>query len=519
MHATLHVAEAVGPALKAFFHKLRVARRAGCAKRLALCAGLAVSGGWVGAAQQWPLNGVDTVGRVPAVVALVLLGATVGVVGILLCLLERANQRCQHLEESLGEERARHVATLNNKEELTLRLQEAQRFVEVGRVAAGIAHDFNNHLTVIINNAERVMDDLDDDEQLESLEYVVAAAKRSALLTHRLLAYVQRRALRRDPVDINRATERALEIIRRVTPSGIKVSFAPQTAVGHARLAETDMDQILFNLCSNARDAMGFTGAIQITTGRSVAQRLDGSVQQYVVLGVVDTGPGISAQEQQRIFEPFFTTKHGGQHAGLGLSIIHSVVSQAGGHIEVDSTEGHGTRFRVFLPWCAAGTGESSGNHQGGHGAQHGRIMVVDDNAATRQALAGRLVTLGYQVVACKSGLQALLYFERSQSLPVDLVLADVVMPDLSGEELAQVLALKAPGIAVLLCSGYGSDVVGEVTLGHPLRGFLSKPCDGQQLQEKVSSLLGRARLQGRALPRSGTSSRSEVVVEPLALS
>jgi len=381
----------------------------------------------------------------------------------------------------------------DERRQVEAQLRHAQKMEAVSRLAGGIGHDLGNLLSVVMTIAHELVQERPDAEELQDL---VAASDRSVALVRQMMALARRgqaspQVLRLDEVvsDTARMLRRALgETIELVT------HLAPE--LFPVRVDPGQLSQVLVNLAVNARDAMPGGGRLTVRTCR-LALAADGPRRaglppgEYAVLEVADTGSGMTEQVRQHLFEPFFTTKEVGKGTGLGLAVSHGIVSQAGGGIEVESEPGRGSVFRVLLPRadqpCAR---EGGGDGAAARGALRGRTaLVAEDEAALRAAVARALEGAGMQVLAAADAEEAL-ELARSHGHPVDVLVADLVMPRMSGGDLARRLAEAQPGLKVLFMTGFPLDpraasaqAVGEV---------LQKPFHGEALVERVRRIVER---------------------------
>jgi signal transduction histidine kinase len=372
------------------------------------------------------------------------------------------------------EQRKRAEAALARSEE---QLRQAQKLECVGRLAGGIVHDFNNLLTVINGYSDllsRLMPH--DDPSLEAVLEIGKAGQRASALTRRLLGFTRQQAVHFQPLDLNRVVADTLPLVVRLVGEDITIvtGLHPHAVAVHADPLQ--LEQVLMNLAVNSRDAMPRGGRLAISTGISA----DGAA---AVLSVADNGEGMSDETRRRIFEPFFTTKEPEKGTGLGLAIVQRIVTQCGGHVEVESAPGQGAAFHIRLPLSKA-TPESQ--HPDGAAADlRGRetILVVEDQAEVRNYIAAVLHHYGYRVLQAAHAAEAVELYRR-RTAPIHLVLTDLVMPAMSGHELAEQLRQSDPAVRILLISGCAE----AETAG---AGLLAKPFSPNQLAAKVRSTLG----------------------------
>jgi signal transduction histidine kinase len=388
------------------------------------------------------------------------------------------------------------------RKELEAELQHAQRLESVGQLAGGVAHDFNNLLTVIGGNVELVLDlpGSMTETQLASLKEVQAATERAASVTGQLLAYSRKQAVVLQTLEPRSVVEGVRRMIERAAGEQIGVEIEILSSAGKVQAGHGQLEQVLMNLTLNACDAMpqGGTLRIEVTEVPALPSSITksaASAKPHVVLRVSDTGIGMDEPTCGRVFEPFFTTKGPGKGTGLGLSVVHGIVTQHHGFLEVDSSPGKGSCFSIYLPVVEAALertedfgASAAGERESGRGET---ILVVEDEPAVRRVTSGLLQKRGYTVLIAESGEQAV-EVAKNYSGSVDLLLTDVVMPGLQGPELASSLLELHPGAAVLFVSGY-TDPERFVDLDlNERRSFLPKPFSREALEREVRNLLKR---------------------------
>jgi CheY-like chemotaxis protein len=359
-----------------------------------------------------------------------------------------------------------------------------------------VAHDFNNLLTAIIGFSALAEDDLPEDSPARpSLAQVRRSAEQAASLTRQLLAFGRRQLLQLEPVDLNEVVRQMEPILRRLIGEDVTVIAEYGEPMPIIDADRTQLQQILLNLAVNARDAMPGGGHLTIRTGRlRAAARIDGGPDlppgEYVWLEVRDTGEGIPPETIDRIFEPFFTTKAFGQGTGLGLSTVYGIAKQSGGDVMVTSSPGMGAIFRVLLPATAVVTpGAAAAAELDEADAPSGAVLLVEDDDAVRDFVAEVLRHTGWTVVTAASPAEALATAAR-QTLHLDVLITDVVMPGMNGGELADRLLELRPQLRVLFITGYDDEEMaarGLVTTG---REMLSKPFTPAQLRARVRALV-----------------------------
>jgi PAS domain S-box-containing protein len=375
---------------------------------------------------------------------------------------------------------------------LEQRLRQAQKMESVGRLAGGVAHDFNNHLTVINGYCDMLLDALGPDDPLrEELGEIRAAGDRAAGLTQQLLAFSRKQVVEPRAVVLNDVVQEFCRMVRRLIGDDIEVITDLEPALGAVLADRGQMHQVLMNLAVNARDAMPDGGQIVIATANAAlgepVEVAEAHTGPYVVLTLSDTGVGMSAEVLQKIFEPFYTTKPLGVGTGLGLATVYGIVEQAGGFVRVSSGPGRGTTFRIYLPRIpgdAPARTEQPAAREHLSGAE--TVLVVEDQAEVRKLATGILKKNGYRVLEASSGPEAL-QLARDFGPDIHLLLTDVVMPGMTGRELAQELEQRRPGIHVLYMSGYSGDVLAR----DGVVAYLPKPFAPAKLAGKVREVLG----------------------------
>jgi PAS domain S-box-containing protein len=391
-------------------------------------------------------------------------------------------------------------------------LRRAERMQSAGRLAGGVAHEVNNMMTGVLGFSHFLLKSLaPDDPRRAEVQEIIKAGTRASDVTRQLLAFTRQQILRPEPLDVNLVLEKMSRLLRRSLGEEHQLVFNLAPDAGLIRADGAQFEQVLVNLLLNARDAMTGTGRVTIATAlvtldESYAQRHpDISIPSgtYLLLSVSDTGCGMDGVLQSRIFEPFFTTKPTGQGTGLGLSTAYGIVKQSGGFIWVYSEPGLGSTFKIYLPRADSAQAPpeeriSASVIQGGRET----ILVVEDEEMVRSLACRGLRALGYTLLEAGNGTQALRILAE-RAMEIDLVVSDVVMPEMGGRELGQRLQLLEPALPILFMSGYtGEDVIrrGLLEAGSP---FLQKPFSTDALARKV-----REMLDGVA-PETGRPSRT----------
>jgi len=375
--------------------------------------------------------------------------------------------------------------------------RQAQKMEAVGRLAGGVAHDFNNLLMVISGYAEVILAKLDLTHPLhEKGRAIQQAADRATTLTRQLLAFSRKQLLELKVVDVNTIVEDMERLLRPLIGENIDLAARLAPDAGHTRADAGQLEQVLMNLVVNAKDAMPSGGSLTIRTQKVAVDETHRGGQtfirpgNYVLLSVSDTGMGMDKETQSRIFEPFFTTKEKGKGTGLGLSTVYGIVKQTGGYVMVQSEEGRGTTFHIYLPQveAAAETNAAPIAHTAVGGTE--TVLLVEDEESVRQLVRETLAAKGYQVVEAENGEAGLAAAEKLEGR-IDLVITDVVMPGMGGRELVKQLSQTRPETKVLYLSGYTEDaIVSEGTIESGA-AFLQKPFTLQSLSRKVREVLG----------------------------
>jgi two-component system cell cycle sensor histidine kinase/response regulator CckA len=390
-------------------------------------------------------------------------------------------------------------------------LRRAERMQAAGKLAGGVAHEVNNMMTGVIGFSEFLLRSLDpDDPRREDVEEVIRAGTRAADVTRQLLAFTRQQFLRPQVIEINAVVRDMEKMLRHSLGENKHLELRLSPEAGQIRADRGQLEQVLINLVLNARDAVSDHGRVAIETGRALwdeayAERHGGvelPLGSYAMLAVSDTGCGMDAEMQARIFEPFFTTKPVGQGTGLGLSTVYGIVKQSGGFIWVYSEPQQGSVFKVYLPRAVAALETGTAPEQTPASAQGGSetILVIEDEDVVRHLATRGLRDHGYTVIEARNGLEALQYI-REHPDQVDLVISDVVMPEMGGRELGQHLALFDQDIPILYMSGYtGEDVVqrGLLDAGAP---FQQKPFTPATLAFKVRTMLDQRPRHRAAAP------------------
>jgi PAS domain S-box-containing protein len=387
------------------------------------------------------------------------------------------------------------VRDISERKTLETQLRQSQKMEAFGQLAGGVAHDFNNLLTVISGYSDILLTTLPpDDVNREMIDEIRRAGDRATSLTRQLLAFTRQQVLEPRIVDLNEILKDTESMLRRLIGEDVQFASVLREDISSVTVDPGQMEQVLLNLAVNARDAMPRGGKLTIETNEVdlldeyVRQHPDARAGRFVMLAISDTGSGMTAEVKSRIFEPFFTTK-GGKGTGLGLAVVQGVVKQSGGAIEVYSEAGVGTTFKIYLP---ASSGERSMPVEPLlQRSPRGRetILLVEDEEGVRQLAVVALQRFGYQVLTAPSG-KAALQFMAAHHDEVHLLVTDVVMPGMSGRQLAETLQETHSGLKVLFLSGYTDDAVVRHGVLQANVAFLQKPFTPASLARKVREVL-----------------------------
>jgi two-component system cell cycle sensor histidine kinase/response regulator CckA len=392
-------------------------------------------------------------------------------------------------------ERKRTEQELREKEEL---LRRAQKLEAVGRLAGGIAHDFNNLLTAIIGYTELLkMSGLPEATALMNVEEIRRAADRAANLTQQLLAFSRKQVLRPTVINLNTLIAGIEKLLTRVIGENIRLVARLDPDLGLLKADPGQIEQVIMNLIVNARDAMPAGGTVIVETrnvylDRSYCEEHSSVTEgRYILLAISDTGHGMDDETKERIFEPFFTTKTKGKGTGLGLSTVYGIVKQSGGNVWVYSEIGRGTTFKIYLPRIEARREDAKPDKQSPRPTAGSElVLVVEDEDLVRNMLRDSLNSFGYEVLEAGKGSDAIELCMQRGLERVRLLITDVVMPQMSGKELAERLTAIYPEMKVLFISGYTNDaIVHHGVLDGGIQ-FLEKPFSPQVLGTKIREIL-----------------------------
>ncbi|MFA6899852.1 MAG: PAS domain-containing protein [Desulfurivibrionaceae bacterium] len=383
------------------------------------------------------------------------------------------------------------------KDRLQAQLQQAQKMESVGRLAGGVAHDFNNMLGVIIGRAEMALEQEAPAQSVHAdLTEILKAAKRSADITRQLLAFARKQTVMPKVLDLNEIVAGMLKMLQRLIGEDIHLTWQPKANLWPVMMDSSQVDQILANLCVNGRDAIADVGRITIETNNHVFDEEYSATHagflpgEYVQLVVSDDGCGMDRETQAHIFEPFFTTKGIGEGTGLGLATVYGIVKQNNGFINVYSEPGKGTMFTIYLPRYV-GQIEQEQTERAAESAKRGceTILLVEDERAILEMTKKMLEKQGYTVLAASTSGEAM-RLAREHASEINLLITDVVMPEINGLDLANNLLALSPHFKRLFMSGYTADVIGQHGLVAEGVAFIQKPFSRQDLAAKVREVL-----------------------------
>ena len=365
-------------------------------------------------------------------------------------------------------------------------VRQTQKLESLGLLAGGIAHDFNNILAVIAANASFLGDSIPQiGPDRDVLNEIAAAVRRGVAMTRQLLSFSRKQAPEPVVLDLNAAVNDTRKMLQRMVGEDVVITTSLEPDLGRVKIDAGCFVQVLMNLAVNARDAMPRGGSLVITTRQTASE---------VMISVADTGCGMTEEVKRRAFEPLFTTKELGKGTGLGLSVVHRIIEQAGGRIEVDSELGVGTTFRVFLPLHSADSVQSAETAcVDARGCE--KVVVVDDDPHVRSSIARALRQRGYEVLEAGDGPTAL-ELMVDQKRRIDLLVTDVVMPGMGGCELASTARRERPTLQVLYISGYTDDAVVHHGVARGDVDLLEKPFHSDALAARIRQMLDDGQLR-----------------------
>jgi two-component system cell cycle sensor histidine kinase/response regulator CckA len=391
------------------------------------------------------------------------------------------------------------ISDITPRKALEAQLIHAQKMEAVGRLAGGVAHDFNNMLTVIAGYNRMILDELSTLDPLRGYaEEILKAADRAGALTNQLLAFSRRQVMQPRVINLNAVIAQTEKMLHRLIGEDVELIIILDRNTGNIKADPNHIEQAVVNLAVNSRDAMPGGGRLTIETANVhidetyVKTHMGVKPGEFVMIAVSDTGHGMDSVTRQNIFEPFFTTKQQGKGTGLGLATVYGMVKQSGGDIWVYSEPGQGTTFKLYFPRVtepvSAGTAEESGLARQ---LCSETVMLVEDEAQVRDLTQRMLKQLGYSVLTAAKGDEAL-EISSNHAGEIALLVTDVVMPNMSGKQVADALVLTRPGLKVLFLSGYTDNTVGNHGVLDSNVNFLAKPFSRETLARKIREILSR---------------------------
>jgi two-component system, cell cycle sensor histidine kinase and response regulator CckA len=387
---------------------------------------------------------------------------------------------------------------ITKRKEMEEQLRQSQKMDAIGQLAGGVAHDFNNLLLAILGYSDIAASDLEEgDDRLECLREIHLAGERAASLTRQLLAFSRQQAIEPLPLALNDLISGLMRMLRRLIPESCPIRFRPDHEIGAIVADRGQIEQVVLNLCVNARDAMPEGGKITISTERVALDAEDCRAHPWAKEGlfarltVRDTGVGMSPEVLRRIFEPFFTTKEQGRGTGLGLATVFGIVQQHGGLIDVESQPGQGSAFHIYLPIAALEVVERLSAEQGEPTGGTETVLVAEDEEHVRRLTTRILERAGYLVITASDGPQAVKVFEANADR-IDIVLLDMIMPGMNGLRVREALESTCPDVRVLFTSGYNPETIDVDDLAREGIDLLPKPYEAKTLLRRI-----RARLDG----------------------
>ncbi len=383
---------------------------------------------------------------------------------------------------------------------LEAQLRHSQKMEAIGRLAGGIAHDINNYIGAITGYCEHLkMTNAGNDDLVRRMDSVIAISYKASSLIKQILAFSRKQPIRLGVTDLNEVVDGMARMMRRLIGENIVLEISLGDGLWHVKADPVQMEQVIMNLLVNARDAMPGKGTVSIQTSNVeagpeiAAAHPEARPGEYVMIAMADTGGGIPPEIRDKVFEPFFTTKESGKGSGLGLAMVYGIVKQHNGYVWVYSEVGRGTTFEIFLPRCRENVAPEYRKPavpvpDGGDGC---RILLVEDNPDVREAVGALLEAMGHTVVDACDGEDALNLFEKREH-DFDLLVTDVIMPRMGGQEIASRILERRPGMKVLYMSGYPDNALVQDGILTDGINFLQKPFSAALLRKKVRELVGR---------------------------
>ncbi|OWV67882.1 hybrid sensor histidine kinase/response regulator [Rhizobium sp. R339] len=412
---------------------------------------------------------------------------------------DELNSFNERLEETVAQRTGELRHEMEENAAAQAQVRQLQKMETIGQLTGGVAHDFNNMLAIIIGNldlAQRRLTGNEDPRLLNSIQNAKDGAQRAAVLTARLLAFSRQQPLAPEVIDVNKLVGGMSELLRRTLGEHIRIETVLAGGLWPSFADLSQLENAMLNLAVNARDAMPGGGHLTIETANTELDeryaRMHSEVDagQYVMVSITDTGTGMSPDVIDRAFDPFYTTKGPGKGTGLGLSQVYGYIKQSRGHIKIYSEIDRGTTVKIYLPrHVGAADARSAGSSQPiPQGSANDTILVVEDDEHVRTMTAESLHELGYTVLQAGSGTEALLILEKNAA--VDLIFTDIVMPEMSGRQLADIVEERWPAIRILYTTGYTRNaIVHNGVLDHGV-SLLAKPFSLEQLAHKIRDIL-----------------------------
>jgi two-component system, cell cycle sensor histidine kinase and response regulator CckA len=392
------------------------------------------------------------------------------------------------------------VEDVTQQRSLENQFRQAQRLEAVGRLAGGVAHDFNNVLTAITGYSELLLDEFDPgDPKRQDVQEIHAAAQRAAALTRQLLAFSRKQVFQTRVLDLNAVVRMLEKMVQRLVGEDVKLAVSLCAGLGAVRADPGQLEQVILNLAVNSRDAMPGGGRLTIETANAdldetyASEHAGASPGRYIMLAISDTGIGMDAETRSHMFEPFFTTKEQGKGTGLGLATVYGIVKQSGGFVWVYSEPGRGATFKIYLPRVedVAAVRDAAPSVRPVAGGRE-TVLVAEDDPSVRDIVVEVLTQKGYHVLQAPDG-QTALELARAEPGEIRLLVTDIVMPNMTGRELAETLVAERAGVSVLYMSGYTDDAVVRHGVLEEDLPYLQKPFTPRALATKVREVLDRA--------------------------
>ena len=429
-----------------------------------------------------------------------LIGLLVVMAALIVVVLGVANAATRRANLRLGAANAELLVQMEERTRAEGQLRQAQKMESIGQLTGGIAHDFNNMLAVIIGSLDmaRRRFTTNPARALTSIDQASEAATRAAALTNRLLAFARQQPLEPQPIEVNQLVSGMSELLRRAIGEQVRVETVLAGGVWRAYADPGQLENAILNLCVNGRDAMPDDGKLTVETlntaldDQYASRHDDVAPGQYVAIAVTDSGTGMPAEVIERAFDPFFTTKGVGKGTGLGLSQVYGFAKQSGGHVAIYSEPDQGTTVKIYLPrFFGEATESTEGEPETAalpRGERSEILLVVEDEAPVRRMSADALEDLGYTVLQAANAAEALSLLEGQPD--IGLIFTDVVMPDMNGRQLADLVKAQRPDVKVLFTTGYTRNAVVHNGLLDPGVAFLAKPFSVDQLALKIRAVL-----------------------------